>query len=105
MARALYLGVGPYFAIFFAKFHPYFRERNFREISTLFWGFGEISAKFSKFRELGTKFRQNTAKFGAKCAYVAPWQTIFGKISPNLPKKGKISDKNNEINFGPFSAK
>ena len=60
----LMVGVGPYFAKNFAKFHPFFRERNFRGISPLLGGFGEISAKFSKFPELGPKFRQNTAKFG-----------------------------------------
>jgi hypothetical protein len=102
------VGVGPYFAKFFAKFHPFFKERNFCEILPLFEGFGEISAKFSEFREVGTKFREIFVKFRKISAYSAnggPGQKKNRQNFAKPTKKGGISDAISakfSRNFGPF---
>jgi hypothetical protein len=86
------LGVGPYFAKFFAKFHLSFKERNFREILPLLEGFGEISANFSKFAKWGrnfVKFSQKFAKFRPTVPMADLGRKRIGRISPNPSKRGE----------------
>ena len=114
-------GVGLYFAIFFAKFRPFFEDfffpRNLFLFSCVLRNFGDFfltSRAQRKFRrnfvEISSKFRRNRSKISQKfrnfkfsSKFWRKWEFYFNEIQ-KYQRNFEISAKFPR-NFAPFSAK
>jgi hypothetical protein len=61
------LGVGPYFANFFAKFHPFSGNENFAKFRPFWGGLAKFRRNFQNFANLGRNFVKIPQNLGEIC--------------------------------------